>query len=104
MSEKTVILPDHEEMFRRLLGVSDDAYMQERFYPILLKKAGRQLVAPGVVMLLTLAIHDFVDGMPPGMANAMFAQAPDFIDALVTDAEVAEQAKTFLREALSAKK
>ena len=104
MSEKVITLPNRDEMLKRLLKVSDNSHMQERFYPILLKQAGQERVARGIVMMLALAIHDHVEGMPPVMANLMYMQAPDFIDALVSDAETAKAAKSFLQEALSATK
>src|SRR3989344_4313266 len=103
MSEKVITLPNREEILQRLLWVSDDSDMQERFYPILLKSAGQKRVAQGVVMMLALAIYDYVEGMPPVVANLMYIQAPQFIEALVDDPKVAEQAKTFLQEALAAK-
>lgn len=103
MKEKVITLPAREEMLDRLKKVSDNSHMQERFYPILLKHAGEEKVAQGVVMMLALAIHDYVEGMPPMMSNLMYMQAPQFIEALVDDKEVAQQAKTFLEEALSAK-
>ena len=65
--------------------------------------AGEEKVAQGVVMLLALAIHDYTDGMPPMMSNVMYMSAPQYIDALVTDPEVAEAAKAFLSEVLTAK-
>lgn len=58
MAEKRITLPDHEEMLRRLVAVDDNDHLQERFYPILLQSAGRQLVGQGVVMMFTLAISD----------------------------------------------
>ena len=104
MSEKVITLPNRDEMLERLVKVSDNSHLQERFYPILLKQAGQERVAQGIVMMLALAIHDYVEGMPPVMANLMYMQAPDFIDALVSDPETAKEAKGFLKEALSATK
>ncbi|MEX2145048.1 MAG: hypothetical protein WD712_01590 [Candidatus Spechtbacterales bacterium] len=104
MSEKVITLPNRDEILARLVKVSDNSHLQERFYPILLKQAGQELVAQGIVMMLVLAIHDYVEGMPPVMANLMYMEAPGFIDALVSDPETAEEAKSFLKEALSATK
>jgi len=104
MSEKVITLPNRDEMLERLLKVDDNSHTQEGFYPILLKQAGQERVAQGIVMMLALAIHNYVEGMPPFMANLMYMLAPDFIDALVSDAETAKEAKNFLREALSATK
>ena len=104
MNKKTVTLPDRDEMLKRLLKVSDNSHAQERFYPILLQSAGRVLVAQGVVMMLTLAIYDYTEGMPPMMTNLMYMQAPHIIEALVDDKEIADQAKAFLQETLTTKK
>jgi len=104
MNEKVITLPNRDEMLERLLKVSNDSHKQQNFYPILLKKAGQELVAQGVVLMLALAIHDYVEGMPPVMVNLMYMEAPDLIDALVIDAETAEEAKSFLQEAISATK
>jgi hypothetical protein len=101
MNEKTITLPDREDMLKRLLGVCDMSHMEERFYPILLKNAGQERVASGVVMMLALAIHDYTEGMPAMMSGLIYMEAPNFIDALVDDKEVAEQAKTFLQQVLS---
>lgn len=104
MSEKVIILPNRDEMLARLLKVNDGSHLQERFYPTLLEQAGQERVAQGVVMMLVFAIHDYVEGLPPAMAGLMYKQAPDFIDALVNDPEIAKEAKDSLQEALSATK
>ena len=100
MSETRVVLPDRAEMIKRLIRVSDDAHLQERFYPILLKSAGRELVPAGIVMMLTLAIHDYTENLPPVIASLLYMKADDFIDALVDNFEVSQQAKGFFKEAL----
>src|SRR3989344_5470785 len=104
MSEKIITLPNREEMLQRLLKVNDDSHAQEKFYPILLAEAGRELVAQGVVMMLALAIHDYTEGLPPVMVSLMYMHAPRFIDALVDDVETAKEAKDFLQAALSSTK
>ena len=104
MNEKVITLPNRDEMLERLVKVSDNSHLQERFYPILLKQAGQERVALGIVMMLALATHDYVKGMPAVMANLMYMQAPGFIDALVSDPETAKEAKGFLKEVLSATK
>lgn len=60
MRERLTVLPDAAELLERLKGVDDDPYMVERFYPHIIKSAGQQFVAGGIVMFLTLAINDFV--------------------------------------------
>lgn len=102
-NEKVIILPSREEMLARLLRVNDNSHMQEKFYPILLKDAGQERVALGVVMMLAMAIHDYTKGMPPIMASTLYMEAPHFIDALVDDPEAAKEAKVFLKEAMAGK-
>jgi len=65
MLDKVVILPSAEEIVKRLSSVYNDAYMKERFYPLIAQETGRELVASGVVMMFTLKIHDFVNSGYP---------------------------------------
>lgn len=98
---KIITLPDRDDMLKRLLEVSDSSHLQERFYPILLEQAGQELVTPeGIAMMLALAIHDYLNGLPLIIASQMYMQVPDFIDALVSDAEIAKEAKSLMREIL----
>lgn len=103
--DKVVTLPSAEEIMSRLskveMGASD--YMAERFYPLIAQEAGRELVAQGVVMMLTLKIHDFMSsGYPPVMTGILHMYVPQLIDALVDDKEIAEEAKSFHQEAMDA--
>lgn len=102
MNETVITLPSREEMIERLLKVSDVDHVQQKFYPHLLKNAGQERVPQGVVMMLVLAISDYTAGMPAMMVNLMYMQAPKFIEALVVDAGVAEEAKALLKEVLAA--
>lgn len=103
--DKVVTLPSAEEIMSRLskveMGAND--YMAERFYPLIAHEAGRELVAQGVVMMLTLKIHDFMSsGYPPVMTGILHMYVPQLIDALVDDKDVAEEAKRFHQEAMDA--
>ena len=98
--EKIIKLPEREEMLKRLISVSDNDRMQERFYPILLKNAGEERVAMGVVMMFVLAIADYTDGMPAALSAVLMMYVPSFVDALIDDKEVAQDAKNFLEKAL----
>lgn len=100
MSDKIIILPDREEMLRRLVAVNDSSHYQERFYPILLKQAGQERVAEGIVLMLSLAVHEYTAGMHHQMANLLFMEVPDFIDALIDDKEAAEKTKVMWEEVL----
>jgi len=103
--DKVVTLPSAEEIMSRLskveMGAND--YMAERFYPLIAQEGGRELVAQGVVMMLTLKIHDFMSsGYPPVMTGILHMYVPQLIDALVDDKDVAEEAKRFHQEAMDA--
>ena len=100
-----VTLPNSEETMSRLAKVEMGAndYMAERFYPLIAQAAGRELVAQGVVMMLTLKIHDFVSsGYPPVMSGILHMYIPQLIDALVDDKDVAKEAKRFHQEVMDA--
>ncbi|OGY24622.1 MAG: hypothetical protein A2Y57_01805 [Candidatus Woykebacteria bacterium RBG_13_40_7b] len=100
---KAVTLPSAEEIMSRLkkLDMGANDYMAERFYPLIAQEAGRKLVARGVVMVLALKIHDFMSiGYPPVMTGILHMYVPQFIDALVDDKDVAEEAKRFHQEAM----
>lgn len=102
MNENVITLPSREEMLERLLKVSNVSHVRQKFYPHLLKHAGQERVPQGVVMMLVLAISDYTTGLPSIVANQMYMQAPQFIEALVVDSKTAEEAKAFLKEALAA--
>ena len=100
---KKITLPPRDEMLQRLLKMNDNNHFQERFYPKLLREAGSEKVAIGVVMLLQLAIHDYTTGMPASMDAVMNMMMPDLIDALCPDEEVAKEAKAFFERAMAAR-
>jgi hypothetical protein len=99
--EPFIVLPEAEEIMRRLKTVNDDAYMASTFYPLIAQAAGHELIAEGVVMMLTFKIHDYVSaGYPPLIGNLLHAVVPRYIDALVDNKEIAEKAKRFHQEAI----
>lgn len=102
MEKKVIQLPNREEMLRRLLKVCDESHFQEKFYPILLERAGQTIVAQGIVIWFTLAIHDYSEGMPKIISNLVYAFVPRFIETLIDDLEVAEEAKSIFNEAIKA--
>ena len=105
MSKKVVTLLNSVEMLERLLKVNDSMHLQEYFYPILLKQAGQERYAGGVVMMVVQAINEYLDrqGTPLAIVHLMSTQAPSFIDALVSDVEIAKEAKRILEEVLPTK-
>jgi hypothetical protein len=93
--EKFIVLPQRDEMLKRLLRVSTEKYLQEKLYPLILNYAGSEKLPEGIVMLLMLSIHDYCEGMPPMMSTILTRKVPAFIDALVDDEDVAREAKDF---------
>ena len=103
--DKVVTLPDGQEIMERLKKVymGDGDYMAENFFPMIAKEGGHELVAAGVVIMLTLKIYDFIKdgGYSPMMKGILHMYVPQLIDALIDDKEVATEAKTFHKEALN---
>lgn len=97
MNDKVITLPDREIMFQRLNKVDDNSHLQERFYPLLLKNAGEERVATGVVLMITLAIHDYSEGMPPMIQSLMFMKMEDYLQALIDDEDVLQEAIRFFQ-------
>ncbi len=95
-----ITLPSREEMLRRLIGVIDEPHLRERFFPLLLKSAGEERVPEGIILMLSLAIHDYTEGMPPVMTKLMYMRLPEFIDALVKDEQVAAQTKALYKKTM----
>lgn len=101
MSNKVITLPDSVQLLARLLEANNNDHLRERFYPMLLKEAGKNLAPTGIALMLVLAISDYTEGMPPSMTAIMYMMAPDLIDALVDDLDVAVETKAILQEMLS---
>ena len=77
-----VILLDRREMLRRLKAVLDEPTVVQRFYPSLLKYAGRELEPEGVDMLLALAMYDYCKDLPEPVQTALRLYGPRFRKAL----------------------
>lgn len=108
MSElgRVITLPSAEEIMKRLKGSGGraDEYMVEYLYPRIAKEGGRELVANGVVLMLTFKIYDFMQagGYPPMLGNLLHMRVLAWIDALIDDKDVAEEAKRVHKEAMDA--
>ncbi|HYE59749.1 MAG TPA: hypothetical protein VEA18_01025 [Candidatus Kapabacteria bacterium] len=94
--KKTIVLPDREEMLRRLKAADPDRYHEERLFPLFLKSAGRTLNATGVALMYELIsyAYTFERQQPPAAYDMMLMAADKYIDALVDDPEVAVEAKS----------
>jgi hypothetical protein len=93
---KTVVLPEHSDMLEHLRSVIDNQHAEQKFFPLLLKDAGRRLNGMGVVMMLELAIFDYCKGMPPIMVSIMHMHVRRLVEVLVNDDEVKADALRML--------
>lgn len=103
MGNAMIVLPSHDEMSARLLKVDEDSHVRSNFHPLLLKFAGQQRTASGVVMTILLAMSEYLKGMPPMMGLLMHDQVEGYIDALVTDPEAKREASAFHQQVLGQK-
>lgn len=94
MHHNPITLPSKEVLYERLLQVDEDIHFQMHLYPKILKSAGHQKTAMSVVLLLRIAINECAGGVPLIEAS-MLIRMPEFIDALVLDKEVSEEAKDY---------
>jgi len=85
--EEVIVLPDADEMMRRLKAVSDNPHLVERLYPLLLREAGQRKYKNGVELMVKLAIYDYVKDLPPVMSTLMGMREQDLIEALTRPPE-----------------
>ena len=101
MADKVVTLLGRDEMLARLQQtvIGKEGHAREQLLPKILKMAGTDKVPIGIVMGLSLAIEEYVDGMPVFIRHFIYMnQFEDLIDA-VTDDEVARlEAKDSYKE------
>ncbi len=101
MSDKVIVLPSKEEMLQRLLKACDENHLKERFYPKLLKDAGTEKVAMGIVMMFVFAMNDYLTGMPAVAIRTFNMLVPKLIEAVANDEEVAKEAKVLFEQVLA---
>jgi len=89
-------LPTHDEMLDRLKSVDADPHMIERFYPLLLTKAGQEQTGIGLAITLQLAITDYTNNMPPILAKVLQMRLPQFVEAIIEDPQTRADALTAL--------
>lgn len=98
LNSRTIELPDREEMARRLLAISPDENLREKFYPRLLRYAGKHMLPVGINAVFTEAIHHF-DASEESVEEAvLYLMVDHCIDAVVEDVEVAQSVKANMRE------
>jgi len=96
---KVIMLPRRDEMLRRLISAFDESHAIRNFYPLLLEHAGQEITGTGIVLMLTLAAADYTRTMPSVVTQALYTRMSAFVNALVDDDEVRNEALQGLRAA-----
>ena len=102
MSDELIVLPNKEELSERLLAVQDSSHLQQGLYQTLLAESGKEKSVQGVAIMLSLALLDYIKDLPQSVVGIVCSEAPNFIDALVTDQTVAQQVKSAYEQMHSA--
>ena len=96
--KKAIILPDKEEILRRLLKTDSSPRLREEFYPLLVKHASEEKSAEEIFQIILEAVRDYTENTRSVMQMMMHLMSEDFIDALINNRKVAEQAKLLCKE------
>lgn len=97
MAIASTILPDHDEILRRLSVVDDGAHPVRNLYPHIASRiANSEVTGPGVVLALRLVLADYTAGMPPMLAYIAQSQESNYIRAIVDDQVVLADAIAML--------
>ncbi len=90
---RTIVLPEYEDMLIRLRSVIDEDHVTRYFYPLILRYAGQQRNAQGVVTMLMMAISIYTNSLQlPSVERTLRSSASDYIAVLVDDREVCQEA------------
>jgi len=96
------ILRDEKEMLRKLNEVISNGQLNDNFYPRLQKHAGKDMEAFDIVVMIRDEIIAFLSVIrvdpTSTIAKKMFIDMPKWIDAVVNDPKVAEEAKKITQE------
>lgn len=102
--EKVITLPDADDLAKRLRSIVTSEHEAERFHPILLRHAGCELVAAGVMLMLATAVNEYCKGMQSQMEPLMLKLVEAvYVDVIIDDPDVREETKGLLREILKPK-
>lgn len=101
MGKRTTVLPDQEKMLEKLKKVSKDQLFQERFYPLLIKHAGKVKNDSDAYAMFHKAINEASRHKASLFFVRLYQDMPKFVDAIVNDKKVAERTKAILRENLT---
>jgi hypothetical protein len=91
MSEpRTIVLPKHEEMLRRLLSLEDEPHLVSNFYPKLLVHAGKPMTALDVILMFQFAIFDY-SMHSPELSQVRYSQLRYTVKALIDDDDMCKE-------------
>jgi hypothetical protein len=96
MDDFNIILPERDELHRRLLSVVDEPHIVSKLYPKIEEHAGRAFPVLGFVMMWTLAVSDYTRDLPPQMAMIQDVAVHLYARALIDDPEALQQTLTYL--------
>ena len=91
----TVKMPDGDEMFRRLQSVDKWPTLMNNCYPVMLQAAGQSLNSHGVVLMLLSGISELDGKVDKRVSAPLYNMIPQFIDVLVDDDNIREEAKQY---------
>jgi hypothetical protein len=94
---KMIKLPARSVMLRRLKKVSNEQHVVNGLYPYILRHAGKDATAKGVVIIVKLAIRDYTQGFDRSLKAIIMELSEDIVKALVDDQEVRKEALRALR-------
>lgn len=94
---KTITLPQSAEMKRRLIAVDGNQYVVNRFYPIILRSAGKQhMSGEDVVRMLVEAIDTYTSHEPT--VKMLRAALEEYVTVLIDDERVLRDAHAMIDE------
>ena len=94
--DPTVMRPKHvilERLNEASHGTKLDFFFRTVIYPKLTRFAEKRLGPDGVASMLYTAISEAIVDVPEELAESAYKLMPHFIDAIVPDERVAEEAK-----------
>src|SRR5580704_11333102 len=95
MADPRIVMPDAQEMLRRLSGVDDGPELVSKLYPLIARCAGERKAGAGVAYVVLLAVSEFAAGRP-GVQASTQGRTREFVASLIEDKEVLAEANAYL--------
>ena len=97
MTEAITTLPSANEILQRLAAVDDNPYTTKYLHPLIAVEGGKKLAGTGVVIMLVNKLHDLTGAdCPQAVTQQVFQILPSYIDVLIDQQNVVDEAKRFL--------